>query len=267
MGTDHIYNIDTFNEMQPASSDPAYLASTSKAVYTGLRAADKRAVWLMQGWLFRNSRFWNRDTVHAYLSGVPNDGMIILDLYTEELPLWSKFDSYFGKRFIWCTLHNFGGRRAVYGNLTRIGTGPVVDRVTPNATMVGVGITMEAIEQNPVVYELTLEMAWRESVVDIDQWLAEYTTYRYGSSSKNSLLAWHTLKSAVYRFGFKEAFFGYLHKAPQIPTSTVQTLPELFVSISPGFEGQATQQCFTESEYNVTGVVEAWRYLVDASGD
>jgi hypothetical protein len=40
-----------------------------------------------------------------------------------------------------------GGRRGIYGNLTRIATGPVDDLSTPGITMVATGITPEAIEQ------------------------------------------------------------------------------------------------------------------------
>ena len=32
----------------------------------------------------------------AYLSGVKNDNMLILDLYAEVDPIWSKTESYFG---------------------------------------------------------------------------------------------------------------------------------------------------------------------------
>lgn len=32
-GTDHIYNADTFNELDPPSADPTYLAAASNAVY------------------------------------------------------------------------------------------------------------------------------------------------------------------------------------------------------------------------------------------
>lgn len=39
-GTDHIYNTDTFNEMSPASSDPAYLASVSRAVFSSMTSGD-----------------------------------------------------------------------------------------------------------------------------------------------------------------------------------------------------------------------------------
>lgn len=35
-GTDHIYSADTFNEMSPLSSDPAYLAGISNAVFRAM---------------------------------------------------------------------------------------------------------------------------------------------------------------------------------------------------------------------------------------
>ena len=92
--------------------------------------------------------------MEAFLSGVPNDSMIILDLNSEESPVWSSTKSYFGKPFIWCLLHNYGGTRGIYGDLSNIGTSPVVSRKTPGNTMVGVGMTPEAIEHNPVVYDL-----------------------------------------------------------------------------------------------------------------
>lgn len=35
-GTDHIYNADTFNEMTPTSSDPAYLSAISNAIFKSM---------------------------------------------------------------------------------------------------------------------------------------------------------------------------------------------------------------------------------------
>lgn len=98
--------------------------------------------------------FWTSDRVEAFLSNVSNENMIILDLYSEVTPLWQKFKSYFGKPFIWCMLHNFGGTRCIYGNLDSIAINPVSARTTPGSTMIGIGITPEAIEHNPVVYDL-----------------------------------------------------------------------------------------------------------------
>ena len=97
---------------------------------------------------------WNNTRIEAFLSGVPNDSMIILDLNSEQSPVWSSTKSYFGKPFVWCLLHNYGGTRGIYGNLNVIGSGPITARHTPGSTMVGVGMTPEAIEHNPVVYDL-----------------------------------------------------------------------------------------------------------------
>ena len=83
--------------------------------------------------------------------------MIILDLNSEANPVWTYTHSYFGKPFIWCLLHNYGGVRGIYGNLTNIATEPILARLTNGSTMIGTGMTPEAIEQNPVVYDL---MVW-----------------------------------------------------------------------------------------------------------
>ena len=84
--------------------------------------------------------------------------MIILDLNSEQTPLWNKTQSYFGKPFVWCLLHNYGGTRGIYGNLTTIATAPLEALRAPGSTMVGVGITPEAIEHNPVVYDLMVRV-------------------------------------------------------------------------------------------------------------
>ena len=99
--------------------------------------------------------FWSDvSRISAFLSEVPNDKMIILDLNSEQSPLWNKTSSYFGKPFIWCLLHNYGGTRGIYGNLSTIAIEPVIARKAPGSTMIGTGITPEAIEHNPVVYDL-----------------------------------------------------------------------------------------------------------------
>ena len=67
--TMHIYQCDTFNEMEPPSSDSNYLQTSSEMVYNAISNIDSQAVWLMQGWLFINS-WWNNTKIKAYLSGI-----------------------------------------------------------------------------------------------------------------------------------------------------------------------------------------------------
>ena len=46
--------------------------------------------------------------------------MIVLDLYSEIIPLYNYTKSYYGHPFIWCMLHNFGGTVAMYGAVESI---------------------------------------------------------------------------------------------------------------------------------------------------
>ena len=48
--------------------------------------------------------------------------------------------------------------------------GPFVGRAFPNSTMVGIGLTMEGINQNDVIYEFMNENLWRKQLRDVDKW-------------------------------------------------------------------------------------------------
>jgi alpha-N-acetylglucosaminidase len=85
----HIYALDQYNENTPLENTPAYLRNISSNTISSLRAADPKAIWLMQAWMFSSdSAFWTRDRIDWYLEGIPNDTMLILDLYSEAHPQW-----------------------------------------------------------------------------------------------------------------------------------------------------------------------------------
>jgi alpha-N-acetylglucosaminidase len=169
-GTDHIYNTDTYNEMNPPSADLQYLKGAAKSVFKGMTIADPLAVWLMQGWTFQED-FWasHNDRIEAYLSGVPtpsslvpgtpgSSGLWVLDLFGASHPIWSKTNSYFGKPFLQCTLLNYGGMQGILGDLNAVVSG--VEAAIENSTVIGVGITMEGIWTNYPIFEITMQMAW-----------------------------------------------------------------------------------------------------------
>jgi alpha-N-acetylglucosaminidase len=69
--------------------------------------------------------------------------MIILDLDSLRAPQWSRLNSYYGKPWIWCLLHNFGGNRRIYGDLQGIIDVPFTAR---NTTMIGTIQNVHEIE-------------------------------------------------------------------------------------------------------------------------
>ncbi|BFY99944.1 hypothetical protein BsWGS_02985 [Bradybaena similaris] len=197
-GIDHIYNSDTFNEMEPASKDPQYLRAAGSAVFNAMLAGDEQAVWLMQGWLFLSTSFWQPEQVKALVTSVPQGRMIILDLASELSPVYQNHESFYGQPFIWCMLHNFGGTDELYGAVESINTGPFTARAFPNSTMIGIGLTPEGINQNEFIYEFMMENAWRTTPRDIEQWTQLFARQRYGYSNAAVNNAWSLLKRSVY---------------------------------------------------------------------
>ena len=137
------------------------------------------------------------------VKAVPAGGLLILDLESDERPIWSQTSSYYNTTFIWNMLHNFGGRTGMYGQLDTIATLPASALAT-NATtgvLMGIGLTPEAIESNPVVYDLMMENTWRglEGVQDLDAWIEQYVSRRYAGALPSPIFqAWAIMQNTVY---------------------------------------------------------------------
>lgn len=202
-GTAHLYASDTFIEMIPPSNDPKFLASMGRTIYDAMHSGDPESIWVLQGWIFSNQpQFWQLPQGRAFLGAVPDDRLIALDLYGESSPVWPKTESFFGKPWIWCVLHNFGGLVGIYGDLprmsaelTRAGTSP--DR----GKLSGIGLTFEGMDYNPIVQDLLTETSWHQQMPPLDQWVAQFAHRRYGHRFPETEQAWDILRNTLYRQG------------------------------------------------------------------
>ena len=196
-GTAHLYAADPFIEMPPPSGDPSYLAALAHTALAGLRAGDEHAVWVMQTWPFSYQRhYWTDERVAALLDAVPDDALLLLDLWAEHTPQWRRFGGFRGKRWIWCALHDFGGRADLFGDLRRIHD-ELEAALAGNDPPDGVGLAMEATETNAVVYELVTDQAW-ESISEPEEWIVRFARQRYGAPLRDAEQAWRALLESVY---------------------------------------------------------------------
>ncbi|WP_342645447.1 alpha-N-acetylglucosaminidase [Mucilaginibacter sp. CSA2-8R] len=249
-GTDHLYSADTFNENTPPTNDSLFLSNVSKKVYQSMAAADAKAKWVMQGWLFLyEAKFWQPRQIKALLNAVPDDRMIILDLFSENKPVWNRTESYYGKTWIWCMLHNFGGNVSMYGRMNTVAHTPAETLKNPLAkNLSGIGLTPEAIEQNPVMYELLLDNVWRSTPIDLPTWLNDYATRRYGKPNKMAWHAWKTLSQTVYEGAIASGG------------------PESIITGRPTFK-PTTLWTNTKKAYRPKDLLPAWDDLIKAAPD
>ena len=245
-GTDHYYSADTFNENTPPTNDPKYLSDMSSKVYSAMQDVDPDAVWVMQGWLFYHEReFWGEPEIQALLGAIPDDKMIILDLWSERHPVWKRTNAYYGKPWIWCMLHNFGQNINMSGNITSIANDPASALVDPAAgNMSGIGLTMEGIEQNPMVYAMMLENVWRDSPIEKDEFLKTYLTQRYGSCPEQAFKAWQIIMSSAYE--------NTVNNGGQ----------ESIITGRPSLKENPGGTTNTKAHYEKADLVRAWKLLV-----
>src|SRR5699024_7607530 len=162
--------------MTPPTHYSMYLNNISKSVYESMNEVDSNAIWVMQGWFFHfDSDFWHTKEIKALLNAIPSKDMLILDLWSESHPVWDRTDAYYGKPWIWNMLHNFGERIYLGGCMPCVVDQPASLIDHPEAgKLMGIGLTMEGINQNPALYQLMLDNTWRQDPVNIDQWIREY---------------------------------------------------------------------------------------------
>ena len=131
------YLSDSFNEMKLPVEDGdtlakhELLAQYGETIYSSIAAGNPDAVWVTQGWTFGYQHdFWDKASLAALLSRVPDDRMMIVDLandypkwvwHTEQT--WKVHEGFYGKQWIYSYVPNFGGKVLPTGDLPMYASG------------------------------------------------------------------------------------------------------------------------------------------------
>ncbi|UOE44413.1 alpha-N-acetylglucosaminidase TIM-barrel domain-containing protein [Agromyces larvae] len=197
-GPNPVIAVDPYIESVPPSGDLAALAAAGGGVHRAIAAAAPGATWLLQGWPFHYHRaFWTSERIDAYLSEVPDESLLLIDLWGEHAPMWR--GGMHGRRWLWTAVHNFGGRFALFGDLDGLARDVLELASERPARLEGVGLAPEAIENNTVYYELATDLVW--GPVDPSTWVDEFAVQRYGLDDERARVAWRLLASTLYAPG------------------------------------------------------------------
>lgn len=186
--------------LPPAVRD-ARLAAYGEKLYHSITAAAPNATWVMQGWLFgADKAFWTPDAVRAFLSKVPDEKMLVLDIGNDRYPgIWQQTQAFYGKQWVYGYVHNYGGSNPAYGDLGFYKTDIAAALNNPaRGHMAGFGLFPEGLHSNSIVYAYAYDLAWGPKR-DLGEWLKTYTAARYGSTSPALVAAWQGAISGAYQ--------------------------------------------------------------------
>ena len=201
-GTNHIYGIDPFNEMDPPSWEPDYLADVSRNIYASLQQVDPDARWLQMSWVFYyKQKQWTPERLKAYLTAVPQGRMVLLDYFCEKTEVWRQTEGFFGQPFIWCYLGNFGGNTMLLGDLDVLNDKLSRAYADHDGNMLGVGSTLEGFDISPHVFEFLLEHPWNQvgDAERVGEFVRRWADMRYGKANAYQRQAWQLLIDSVYK--------------------------------------------------------------------
>ena len=178
------------------------LAVYGERLYRSITAAAPGAIWVMQGWLFgADKKFWTPDAIAAFLSRVPDKGMLILDIGNDRYPgVWRDTQAFDGKPWVYGYVHNYGGSNPVYGDLQFYRDDVGAALANPGrGRLSGFGLFPEGLHTNSIVYEEAYDLAWANGGGSLDEWLTRYTRARYGRTSPAVLAAWRDVVAGAYQ--------------------------------------------------------------------
>ena len=136
-GAHGVYAADPFHESTPPIDTPEYLSAVGKSIHKLFKDFDSSAVWAMQAWNLRE----------PIVKAVPKEDLLILDLNGAKC---RKDSAFWGYSAIAGNLHNFGGRINLHGDLPLLASNQYATAAKRSPNIVGSGLFMESIEQNPV---------------------------------------------------------------------------------------------------------------------
>lgn len=249
-GKADFYSMDPFHEGGNAGG--VDLRKAGEAIMGAMKAVNPNAVWVVQA--------WGACPYPSMIKHLKNGDMLVLDLYSENRPQWGNSEStwyrkegFNGHDWAFCMLLNFGGNVGMFGKLQHVVDEYYKARCSSfKSTMKGVGLTMEGIENNPVMYELLSELPWRDAKFAWKEWLHDYVEARYGNINNGKVHdAWLLLARSVYGAGAKIVEQG-CHE------SVLCARPALDVY-------QVSSWSEMEEFYNPDDVINAARLMVEAS--
>lgn len=217
-GTDHVYGLDLFNELEPPSYASSYLEKQGKFTYANLKKVDKKAVWLQMAWLFLNEwKDWGAKEkadgtvaqegedgeegirIKKYITSYPKDRSLLLDYWCEYSEIWQRTNKFHGVPYIWCYLGNFGGNTMLAGNLAEVNKRIENTFANGGDNFSGIGSTLEGFDCNTFMYEYVFEKAWNiKETQDVQEWIKHVADDRAGFADPNYEKAWKLAAEKVY---------------------------------------------------------------------
>ncbi|MBR6771160.1 MAG: alpha-N-acetylglucosaminidase C-terminal domain-containing protein, partial [Lachnospiraceae bacterium] len=229
--TTRFYATDPFHE--GGNTGGMSGSTVASALLDSMIDYDSDAVWVIQS--------WQGNPTNSLLEGLKTgtdrrQHALVLDLYAEKTQNWKSYGvdtdgdglrEFTDTPWVFCQLNNFGGRMGLHGHLDNVANN-IPAAANQAKHLAGIGITPEASQNNPLLYDFLFETIWTDDAdqplkaINVTEWLADYAIRRYGAENTNAIEAINILSNTVYKASLNM-------KGQGAPESVINARPALSI--------------------------------------
>jgi Alpha-N-acetylglucosaminidase (NAGLU) tim-barrel domain/Alpha-N-acetylglucosaminidase (NAGLU) C-terminal domain/Alpha-N-acetylglucosaminidase (NAGLU) N-terminal domain len=189
LGRSIMFKMDPLHE----GGDPGNVnfRSAATAIEAGLQRSHPGAIWAVLGWQMNPRR--------ELLDGIRDKSrVLILDGQADRFAYEDREQQWENTPYAFGTIWNFGGRTTMGANAGVWNERYFRQLTNPNSKLNGIAVMPEASCNNPAAFAFFTELPWRSKPVDLSNWFADWSKYRYGRQDAQAEQAWKTLGATAY---------------------------------------------------------------------
>ena len=185
-GDIHYFSGDPFHEGgNTAGFD---LKEYGREIIRVMKENNPGSIWFLQGWADTPKR--------EMLEAIDKEDVVVISLSADKN--YNTCDNFKGYPWIYSATCNFGGTRIIAGNLKGMLTEPYEAAEREDISTGGIGMTMEGIELDEILFAAFSYNSVRSHKPSIDDFVKNYTIARFGKYTENMYNAYKILADEIY---------------------------------------------------------------------
>ena len=173
LGESDFYCADPFFEMKPPVKKSTYPVSVSTAIYRSFEAFNENSVWVIH----------SESAIESMVKAVPKQRILIVD---SDGTGCAATDGFWGYPFISGIAHNSNGVNTIHGDLKALASESYEKLRGEYPQIAGKGVFSDAPGSNFLYSGLAMHMLTQPGKVDINSYISEYSSAKYGEGASEA---------------------------------------------------------------------------------
>jgi alpha-N-acetylglucosaminidase len=191
-GASRVYGYSMYGECEPGDTreeQVQFKKDFAHAIRAVVKMLPKGSLVTINSWAFEMEKYWDEKDAKMFLDLLPQDSIVVDDLWAEKNPKYVKHHYFHGKKWTFSVLHAMAGWLTLHGDIRKLmerARGLLDDPKAINCC--GFSFMPEILHHNAMYARVITEAAWNPESLELDGYLEAYARLRYGNTHGGKML-------------------------------------------------------------------------------